>query len=146
MKGSVTVDQRRLKPEQAVTSDRCHSERSEESRLAKSNRVGFLRPKSGLRKDMLGFMRYCENRRCSRPTGSKDIPGKSSGGRGSPREYARCRKSKRRCAQGRGQTRSEGRCHSGVDRGTTGTNLLADDFPSSASPADRSREYADCRR
>jgi len=22
--------------------------------------VGFLRPKSGLRKDMLGFMRYCE--------------------------------------------------------------------------------------
>jgi len=60
MKGSVTVDQRRLKPEQAVTSDRCHSERSEESRFAKSDRVGFLRPKNGLRKDMLGFMRYCE--------------------------------------------------------------------------------------
>jgi hypothetical protein len=58
MKGSVTGDQRRLKPEQAVTSDRCHSERSEESRFAKSDRVGFLRPKSGL--DMLGFMRYCE--------------------------------------------------------------------------------------
>jgi hypothetical protein len=60
MKGSVTVDQRRLKPEQAVTSDRCHSEPSEESRFAKSDRVGFLRPKSGLRKDMLGFRRYCE--------------------------------------------------------------------------------------
>jgi len=60
MKGSVTVDQRRLKPEQAVASDPCHSERSEESRFAKSDRVGFLRPKSGLRKDMLGFMRYCE--------------------------------------------------------------------------------------
>jgi hypothetical protein len=60
MKGSVTVDQRRLKPEQAVTSDRCHSERSEESRFAKSDRMGFLRPKSGLRTDKLGFMRYCE--------------------------------------------------------------------------------------
>src|SRR5215831_3987671 len=45
MKGSVTVDERRLKPEQAVTSDPCHSERSEESRFAKSDRVGFLRPK-----------------------------------------------------------------------------------------------------
>jgi hypothetical protein len=60
MKGSVTGGQRRLKAEQAVTSDPCPSERSEESRFAKSDRVGFLRSKNGLRKDMLGFMRYCE--------------------------------------------------------------------------------------
>src|SRR6516225_12451587 len=146
MKGSVTGGQRRLKAEQAVTSDPCPSERSEESRFAKVTEWDSSGQKAAFGRTCLALCATAKNRRCSRPTGSKDIPGKSSGGRGSPREYARCRKSKRRCAQGRGQTRSEGRCHSGVDRGTTGTNLPADDVPSSASPADRSREYADCRR
>src|SRR6266702_238176 len=66
---------------------------------------------------------------------TKDTRGKSCEGRESPRECARCRKSKQQYVRGLGRSRNAARCHSGADRDTTGTLLQGGYVRAGASPA-----------